>query len=83
MEDLHEKKNKKDKRKTRMTATFVSDEFEGVLVIIGIGSGILAGLGFWVVIEALTQGGSFEDIVSGLGMCVFFSLTARATVKRL
>jgi hypothetical protein len=74
---------KKKKRTKRMEATFISNEFEGIFLIITIGSLFLAGLGFWTVIEVLTGSKPLDELVSGLGLCIFFSLTARYTSRRL
>lgn len=74
---------KKKRKKDRMTSTFVSDELEGVVLIICIGSAFLAVWGLWLAVEALTQGGSLTELVQGLGTFIFFAITARMTAKRL
>ena len=66
-----------------MEATFISNELEGVFLIVAIGSVILAALGLWSVIEVLTGLRPIEEFVHGLGTFIFFSIMVRFSTRRL
>lgn len=74
---------RKKQQKDRKITAFVSDELEGIVLIIGIASGFLAAWGLWVAIEAITEQRSLSEFVAGLGTFIFFFIAARQAAKRL
>lgn len=71
------------KQGRKVTRVVITDDLEGIFTIVGMISGILAALGLWTIVEAITENGTLEDIISGLGLLVVFSFTARKAAKRV